>query len=512
MFKPSKELKGEPDKYINGYGPEEEEEEEEENVNKKEDIEDIEDIEEIINKIEKLFEELELLNKKLEEESKKIDDNIEKLDEIENNESIELNNVVNLEGGALKNTLSMVKKNYPEIMSTIYKLVEHYVKRWKDVNNVIDILNAESITAYTFFNNIKDGMLKTIKDIEDAIDELKYEREEMKTSHLINVQQKLDILQKKIDDKIADYKLKLKEEKANFKRQVKEKNDAYNKLNNYRYNAQTGYVNIVSELTEKYNKLKRLIELNKPIKVYQKQTELNKQVDDVLDLVEELDKNALKLASEEGKKARAFFSQLIRTGNIDTSHKNLSYVDITNKEDGNRNEFLFKKHLRPSSFPNPSIEINRQTYYNKYDFETPNELIELKTSNEENLNPNTGKPFIDPLTNKYYDNEKSFYIGKDKIDNIIAEAKLKGKEPKIYWYLQKKKGTLSNLTEKQLNEMSKSDYRDRLYTLNYELDENTFTKKDLVSKRGNIKEETYMLKISDPRITKVKFIKKSTKA
>jgi len=516
MLRHSEPLVGKEDKYVNGYGPESESEEEEQEQVKEEKIEEEEEeeeekkyndinekIDETIDKIDELLKELELLNEKLQDENDNINKINEEIEELDNNHLNELKIVENLEGGALKNTLSKVKPDYPEIMSTIYSLVEHYIERHRDVGNEIKKLQAQSTAAFVFFNNVKDGILKKIDDIKKAIEELKYEKKELKTCHLLNVRANLPERLEKVDDKISDAKEKLKKEIQNFKNQVKHKNDAYNKLNNYKYNAETGYANIVYELTEKYNTLKDLLRKNKPIKKYNQQTELHRKVDDVLDLVEELDKNALKSVTEEGKRVRAFFSQLIRTGNIHTSHKKLSYVDTINKEDGNRNEFLFKSLIRPSAYPQPSIEINRGTYYNKYDLETPDEVIELKTSNEESLDRD-GKPYIDPITNKPYDNEKSFFIGKDKIDNIIKEAEDKNKKPKIFWYLQKKKGYLTSLTETELNKIDKQMYKDRLYTLSSELDENTFKPDDLVSRTGNIKEETYMLRLSDDRIRKFK--------
>jgi hypothetical protein len=421
MFKVSRPLEDEPDNNVNGYSPEEEE-------MTQEDKDLIDEIDKLLDEYEKSFDQLE---NDILETYELVDDEKEEIENID---------IENMEGsGILDLTVIKPSENAPNILWSFYNILIHYQERRRDIDDKINelIKDKQSIKKMEF--DIKKLMSRTL------------------SPSLISEQQR---------------QLQLIEEKFFI---------LYNKIDELQTYGQTAYNNLFSELNEKYKKLKNRID-NEEIKedyVYSKRRidDINSQLTDVLDLLEIIDTKKLNEISDEGTKARTLYYQMILSKN-DEDHSNIS-KDPIQREDGTRNEVLFKKYFLSNDKKykdKPLVGFDQSTFFNKIDFERKNEIIELKTSYE---NPG-----------------KWLYIDKNKIQTLLDEEEYSGRKPRVFWYYSPSKGYLTNKNTDAFNEISQDDYNERIYTLK-KLDKNTFRKSDIDSK----KPKSYRIRIDDERIT-----------
>jgi hypothetical protein len=438
MFYESVPLEDEPDKNINGYDT-------------KESTSD-------------LLDELEKLLNEYKEELKNLDDKINETQEFIDNSLEDINSNVNLQGdGKVSIADKAVERPYkddPIIVYTLYDTIKHYQQKKKEIDKRIKELTKLSTGLYTNFKNFENK----VNDFESI---LKYR-------------------------KLSDLESESYQSYKNLVSYLEtESQQKYNQVKNFESFGQTGYTNIIEKLIDKYNKLKRnVINIDKP---YTNQIEVSDKIADVLDMLEIVDKTKLNEISTAGNDARELYYQLIQTKKQPEKGKNEEHYAISNsnptrREDGTRNEVLFKKYILPRKFENkPLIDFRQSTFYDPIDFETKNRLIELKTNIQ--------------LEEKIEDNW--LYIGKDKVDELIKKGKDATKTPTVYWYLNKETGALAKLNSTEFNKISKDDYFGRLYKLVNDLDDKTFTKKDLAPKSKNVYKPTYRIKLNDDRIAQL---------
>jgi hypothetical protein len=168
-----------------------------------------------------------------------------------------------------------------------------------------------------------------------------------------------------------------------------------------------------------------------------------------------------------------------------SGEKKLSQTDTIKNEDAYRNEYLFQKIIM--NRPIQGIDITGDKFYARYDTEDKDNIYELKSVIKHKNQKDT-----------------RFYIGKEKIDELLKKQKQTKKIPKIIWSRQGKTGELAYMNEYGIKNFDTDEYKGRLYTLKNPLTEKTFSDADLnKEKSANInQEETYVIKLGDPRIKK----------
>lgn len=420
MFKVSTPLEDDPDVFVNGYIVEEEE-------MSQEDKDLLDEIDKLLDEYKKSIDQFE--NDILETYAL-VDDEKEK---IENN--------INIEGsGMLDLTVIKPSENAPNILWSFYNILKYYQERRQDIDIKIKTLEKD-----------KDFIKALERNIEKLISQ-------SSSPSFINEQQR---------------QLDLNKEQFFI---------LFNRIKELKDYGQTTYNNLFDELNNKYKKLKDKID-NDEIEedyVYSKHHERNieAQITDVLDLLEIVDTKKLNEISDEGTKARTLYYQMILSKK-DEDHNNILKNPIK-REDGTRNEVLFKRFFLPNDKKykdKPLVGFDQSTFFDKIDFERKNEIIELKTS--------------------YESSGKWLYIDKKKIQALLDEAKYSGRKAKVFWYYAPYVGYLTNKSTAAFGQITPDEYNERIYTLVDDLDKNTFTSKDIDPK----KPKSYRIKIDDPRVS-----------
>jgi hypothetical protein len=447
MLTASKPLKDEPDKFVNGYIVDDLEED------KKSVEELLQEEEESMDELEKLLEEykksVDELSDLIEETKEELDDELEELED-------------RLEGSGTDDRKMRKPEAWdPKILDSFYKVIQYYIEKETNLQKKITKIQNQGNKARTAFH-----------DFNKSANQLFYSPIGIKPENKIA---------------IANYR-KDAEKKFN---ESQELYDEANELENF---GLVKYYNLITKLVTKYNNLR---EKTKSLpETYKEQTNINKQIYDVLDFLEIFDTSKLNEISPEGNDARDMYYKLIQTKRFPDkkdSHETMIKMDPIKRESATRNEILFKKHVLNNKYDKdkPLVGFNQNTFYDKIDFVTDSRLIELKSSVQKK------------------DKDSALYIAKGKIDELLRRAKTDTKKPQVYWYLEPKRGYLASLSKEELDNISSDDYFGTLYTLKDKLDENTFTDNDIDPDKTD--EVTYKLEYTDNRVTPLKDYKKKEK-
>jgi hypothetical protein len=348
----------------------------------------------------------------------------------------------------------------PKILDSFYKVIQYYIEKETNIQKKITKIQNQGNKALGAFHNF-------IK----LADQLLYSPLGKKPESIIIITNH----RKDATDKFNESQELYKEA---------------NELENF---GLVKYYKLITKLITKYNNLRE--KMKSLPQTYKEQTNINKQIYDVLDFLEIFDTSKLNEISTEGNDARDMYYKLIQTKRFPDkkdSHETMIKMDPIKRESATRNEILFKKHVLDSKYSKdkPLVGFNQNTFYDKIDFVTNSRLIELKSSVQKE--------------NK----DGALYIAKGKIDELLRRAKTDTKTPQVYWYLEPKRGYLASLSKEDLDKISSDDYFGTLYTLK-SLDENTFTDNDIDPDKTD--EVTYKLEYTDNRVTPLKDYKKKEK-
>jgi hypothetical protein len=522
MFKASKELVGKEDKYVNGYGPEEEEEGNEEEFldlfikNEKTIKEDMDELSENLSSLVKEVEESNNIKKELNDGIDEIDKMMDKLEKLINEEESDVKRDTKLIGGSydpdndpLLKDLHHYSSTAPSIVTIMYSLIKDYGARHYEINELIKETRAkvdkEKAKADNYINNNKS--YKDLKYVRDMLIKLPYNREEYPGStgddnklryyrRMIEESEQKIIRLKKIregsdyseysesdssdsPDEIVKYENKIKKDKdllskieeeynrldEPLKELKKEKYKDYKeykaKLDLYQDSGVKAYKNLITKLIEKYNFLDSYLGKNKLNKEGMK-NKFTGQYKDVKSRVSAVIDLIQVLDKDK-------LNEISKEGR---ATRDLYYQLMQSKYDTD--------HTKVSANPTKREDGTRsEALFKKYVLKD-----EPKYKNKPliDLNQYTFYDKIDfelpkqnielKMSNKTPDKKQWLYVEKAKVDNLLKQSK----KSNIFWYYSPYEGYLADMDKAEFDAITDEQYKKRLYFI--KLKKDTFNEND----------------------------------